>query len=292
MLTIYTDANDWSTATVTIPDTTDGTATQDVFVPFTSFSSGAGTGADFTNVGAIQLVLSGPAAVNAQVANVETLGPTVQVHNFANSVEADLVIAKTADPNPVDAGKPLTYSLTATNDGPSNGTGVTVVDTLPAGVVYTSSTTTQGTVSVSGNVVTISLGAMASSATATITILVNVNSDTSGASSTRPRSSGNEPDPNLTNNTATCTVTVNTPIHVSGLLTIYKGVSPTYGVHRRHVHVHAASHQRQRFNRHRRDRVRPAADRRNLYLRVLQPGNGVRYPTAPSPRIWDPWAVM
>ncbi len=95
VLTIYTDANDWSTATVTIPDTGDGTATQDVFVPFSSFSAGAGAGANFTNVGAIQLVLSGPAAIDAQVADIETLGPAVQVHNFANTVEADLAIVKT-----------------------------------------------------------------------------------------------------------------------------------------------------------------------------------------------------
>jgi uncharacterized repeat protein (TIGR01451 family) len=47
---------------------------------------------------------------------------------------ADLRIGKIGDPDTVNAGRELTYTLLITNDGPSEATNVTVTDTLPAGV--------------------------------------------------------------------------------------------------------------------------------------------------------------
>jgi uncharacterized repeat protein (TIGR01451 family) len=55
-------------------------------------------------------------------------GVTVQPH-------IGIVIAAT--PNPVIAGTPLSYQLTVSNSGPSTATAVTVTDTLPAGVTFT-----------------------------------------------------------------------------------------------------------------------------------------------------------
>ena len=54
------------------------------------------------------------------------------------TAEADLAIVKSASPNPVIAGNSLTYTLTASNPGPSDATGVTITDTLPAGETYAS----------------------------------------------------------------------------------------------------------------------------------------------------------
>ncbi len=48
--------------------------------------------------------------------------------------EADMTVTKSADPDPVTAGTEVTYTLTATNNGPSDATDVVVVDTLPLGV--------------------------------------------------------------------------------------------------------------------------------------------------------------
>ncbi len=50
--------------------------------------------------------------------------------------EANLAIGKSAGPDPVLAGAPLTYTLSITNLGPYTATAATVVDSLPAGTLY------------------------------------------------------------------------------------------------------------------------------------------------------------
>ena len=57
---------------------------------------------------------------------------------------ADLSITKSDEPDPVVAAQSLAYTLTVANDGPDGATGVTVVDTLPASVVFGSATPSQG----------------------------------------------------------------------------------------------------------------------------------------------------
>ena len=54
------------------------------------------------------------------------------------SSEADLSISKTASTASADPGGAVTYTLTVTNAGPDDATGVTVKDTLPAGVTFAS----------------------------------------------------------------------------------------------------------------------------------------------------------
>ena len=48
----------------------------------------------------------------------------------------DMALTKTASPNPVAAGETLTYTLTATNLGPSTATNVDLLDTLPLAGKY------------------------------------------------------------------------------------------------------------------------------------------------------------
>ena len=45
---------------------------------------------------------------------------------------------KTGSASPVTPGEPMTYSLTVTNDGPSDAESVVVTDTLPAEVTFDS----------------------------------------------------------------------------------------------------------------------------------------------------------
>ena len=79
---VYKDANDWSTATVPMPNT-GGAAQEALFLPFSSFTTGAGTGAgSFSDVGAVQLDISGNTAVNGQVGEIGVMGPTQLVTNL------------------------------------------------------------------------------------------------------------------------------------------------------------------------------------------------------------------
>jgi uncharacterized repeat protein (TIGR01451 family) len=90
---------------------------------------------------------------------------------------ADLSIGLTDSPDPVKRDKPLTYTATVQNGGPFTGSGVTVADSLPAGVELKSVKTTQGNCrsAKAGRIVTVtcSLGSMAAGSTATVTMVVN-----------------------------------------------------------------------------------------------------------------------
>src|SRR5207253_990497 len=93
------------------------------------------------------------------------------------SASADLSLQKSDAPDPVLAGQLLTYTLTAQNQGPSSAPGVTVTDTLPAGVSYDSATPTQGSCSQSGGTVTCALGTLASGVSASVDLKVRPQSE-------------------------------------------------------------------------------------------------------------------
>jgi len=84
----------------------------------------------------------------------------------------DLQLVATASPAPVLVGTNLTYLLVVTNTaGPSPATGVTLTDTLPAGVTFVSAGATQGTCTGTTTVVC-ALGTVAVAGTATVQIVV------------------------------------------------------------------------------------------------------------------------
>jgi uncharacterized repeat protein (TIGR01451 family) len=79
------------------------------------------------------------------------------------SANADLEIAKSASPNPVEPGSVVTFTLTVTNNGPSTAQFITVTDVLSGGSlggVVTTSTDGSVTVTVSGNSVTFTVGSL------------------------------------------------------------------------------------------------------------------------------------
>ena len=169
--------SDWSWASVPITNTGDGSlnSSDSQFVAFSSFTVGGGTGANFSQVGAIQLSINGVNAIDGEVGPIEAVGPMVFSENFVNAAQADLSVVKSASPNPVVAGNQLTYTFTTTNNGPSTTTGVTLADTLPAGVQYVSSSSSQGTVTNNNGTLSVQLGSLASGAVATTNIVVTVN---------------------------------------------------------------------------------------------------------------------
>ena len=152
-INIFTDAGDWSTATDQIPNTGGG-STQATFIPFSAFTTGAGAGATFSNVGAVQIQISGGVnAANGQISLVAEDGPTVESASFANTPQADLQITKidnvggssiTAAQGTATPGNPIQYTIVVTNAGPAAASGATIADPFPAaltGVTWTASAT-------------------------------------------------------------------------------------------------------------------------------------------------------
>lgn len=121
---------------------------------------------------------------------------------------ADLGIAVSDSPDPVTAGANLSYTITVTNNGPSQASGVSMTDALAAGASFVSATPSQGTCAGTSALVC-SLGNLANAATATITLVLAWNS---GGTKTNTASVAScSTDPASGNNSATATTAVSNP---------------------------------------------------------------------------------
>ncbi len=209
---VYSDANNWSTATVPLQNTSDGSLGDSVFLAFGKFTVGGGSGANFSKVGAIQLNITGANANDGQVGAIQTVGPTVLSENLANIPEADLAVIKSAQPSPVVAGHQITYTFTTSNNGPLAATDATLTDVLPVGETYVSSTSSQGWVTNNNGTLTVTLGNMANGATATTTVIVTVAASATGSVTNTVTVGADQADPNLANNTSTVTTPITVPI--------------------------------------------------------------------------------
>ncbi len=124
------------------------------------------------------------------------------------SESADLALVKSAAPSPVDAGRPLTYTLVVTNARPSTAEKVSLRDPLPVGVTPKSATTSLGTCT-TGTTVNCALGSLASGAKATVKVVVAVNPSLAAAGLTNTATvTSATGDPNPLNNTASVTTSV------------------------------------------------------------------------------------
>jgi uncharacterized repeat protein (TIGR01451 family) len=145
---------------------------------------------------------------------------------------ADLVVTKTATPNPVFVGNNLTYNLTVSNAGPNDATGVVLTDTIaiPGGQFTVVSATTPkpgGSCSTSGSTITCSLGSFAPGASTTVTIVIAPTIPTgptippnSVTATNTATVTGIEVDSNLLNNTVTVTSTVSASADLSVTQTV------------------------------------------------------------------------
>ena len=138
-----------------------------------------------------------PNPANNSATDTDTLTP-----------ETDLAITKTDSADPVNPGDPLSYSLAVINDGPSDATGVTITDTLPAGVTFVSSVPGPPTCSFTGGTVSCGLGAMVAGAGSSVTINVTVNPGANGMLVNTATVSGSETDPDTSNNTASAATAI------------------------------------------------------------------------------------
>ncbi len=120
---------------------------------------------------------------------------------------ADLSIAKYDSPDPVAAGADLTYTLIVTNNGPSDASGVSVIDNLPAGTVFQSATTLTGSASHTSGNVTWDIGSLGIGASANLTIIVTAPT-IAGTYTNNASVTGVEADPLASNNNASVITTV------------------------------------------------------------------------------------
>lgn len=116
-------------------------------------------GGRFTNTVAVSASESDPGPTNNIATTVNTVPPV-----------ADLGMALSGTPEPVLLGQTLTYSILITNHGPNLASGVTVSDTLPAGIRFVSAVPSQGVCSNLADAVTCVLGSLASKGSASVSL--------------------------------------------------------------------------------------------------------------------------
>lgn len=135
-------------------------------------------------------------------------GGAYDIGAYEASAVIDMGITKSGSPDPVNVGQPLTYTLKATNDGPTTDPGfaVAVTDTLPGGVTFQSASASQGSCSSSSGKVTCNIGTVNEGATVTITIVVIP--QTPGAITNTASVASSALDPNPANDSASTTTHV------------------------------------------------------------------------------------
>jgi uncharacterized repeat protein (TIGR01451 family) len=144
IMRIYTDANNYSVATTTIPH---ASTLQGLYIPFSAFQVAGGTGANLANVGAVQVVINSDQTVEAdgRIDDIYAVRPLDSPpQDFSNRV-ADPSIQKTVSNGSPQLNDIVTFTITVSNSGGEASTNTIVNDTWPQGLTYISSAATQGT---------------------------------------------------------------------------------------------------------------------------------------------------
>ena len=155
-------------------------------------------------------VLQGAANSVTNQASVSGGGQTNTTNDTASDLtnivsQADIALTKTVSNATPNQNTNVTFTVTATNNGPSNATGVQVTDLLPAGLTFVSAAPSVGTTYVSGTGLW-TIGALANGASATLAITATVNT-TAPTTNTATKTAENQPDPVAGNDSASATIT-------------------------------------------------------------------------------------
>jgi uncharacterized repeat protein (TIGR01451 family) len=169
----------------------------DTFTLVVAAPSSLGNGAPFNDTASVSASNPDP--------NTSNNSATVTGSVVNNNPNADLSVSPSG-PTSANEGNTITYTVTVNNAGPSSATGTTLTDTLGSILNFKSATTTQGTFSVSGGVVTFSIGTIASGGSVTVTVTAQAVEDGSTSNSASVTSSS--PDPNTGNNSGSVSTSV------------------------------------------------------------------------------------
>jgi uncharacterized repeat protein (TIGR01451 family) len=111
------------------------------------------------------------------VSNLVNLSPTAVPTQIGGIVVVDPVIVKLVDPALALPGELVVYTLTVTNPSNAPATAVVVSDTVPSVLQIIGATTTQGTFTISGQVVIFNIGTVNPGQTVTLTVTARLRDD-------------------------------------------------------------------------------------------------------------------
>jgi uncharacterized repeat protein (TIGR01451 family) len=146
---------------------------------------------------------------------------------------ADLAVTKTA-PATVNAGTDITYTITVSNDGPSDAASVTMTDTLPPATTFVSLTQTSGPTFACA-ATTCTIATFAADATATFELVASIPASATGTidniASVFSTTTG-DPDPADNNFIASSTITASADLSVTkaSVGPATPGSTVTYGI--------------------------------------------------------------
>ena len=139
--TLPADITSNVTATTSVPGVTATVAGGQVTASFGNLSVNASVTLTITVVPTLAAVSDSPLVDTATITNNEfNPNPNTATSSVPVTPVSNLAITMAGAPRPVGVGSNLTYTITATNSGPSTDPDAVVTDTLPANVTFVSAT--------------------------------------------------------------------------------------------------------------------------------------------------------
>jgi LPXTG-site transpeptidase (sortase) family protein len=147
--------------------------------------------------------------INTATKTAETQSDPMPGNDIASATvtgqAADIAIVKTASSPTVALNSNVIFVVTATNNGPSDATGVQVTDSVPAGLTFVVATPSAGTTYSPGTGVW-NIGALANGSRASLSIVARVTT-TTAATNTATKTAEDQTDPVPANDSSSATVT-------------------------------------------------------------------------------------
>ncbi len=164
----------------------------------TGLVDGSATGS-LTNTASVTApgTVTDPNPSNNTASDVDTLTP-----------RADLSVIQSVTPDPAPPSSYVTYGLTVANNGPSQASGISLSDTLPAGLAFVSSLPGAPTCQHASGVVTCALGTLPPGVSTQVGVSASIRAGTVGAVQNVATVSSATTDPVGSNNVSTATTSV------------------------------------------------------------------------------------
>ena len=152
---------------------------------------------------------------DVSVTSRETTTPVSDDGSYQTDVHSDVAIVKQAQAAPVDAGEEMDFTLLVSNNGPSDATGVTVEDVLPANLTFVSTDAPCGE---SGGTVTCAIGDLEAGDSMLLDLRVRIDPNETVSVSNTATVDSTTPDSDPTNDQSTA----NKPVGVEANVRVDK----------------------------------------------------------------------